>query len=104
MSFQDDNNIPYVSSAPDLIQEDKGRPVDEQELSTLLEVLEINSRAMDFFTRTSSLTLDPEIIKLFGVEAQLAINEKVIQHINTIDMKMRTAIYKVKETQNGREY
>lgn len=98
-------NIPYVSSAPDFtVAEDTARPLDEQELSTLVEVLQIIDRAKDFLTRNSSLTLDKDIIALFGIEAQLAINEKVVLHLNTIGSKIETAIFKVKEKQNGREF
>lgn len=95
----------YVSSAPDYIQkEDTASSIDEQDISTLIEVLAISERAKQFFNSNESLTLDKDVITLFGVEAQLAINTKVTMHIETIRLKMESAINKVKEKNNGREF
>lgn len=73
-------------------------------MSTMLEVLELCVQAQASYNSNSSLSLDPTVLATFSVEQQLAINNKVMLHIQTLTTKIQTAISKVKEKQNGREY
>lgn len=94
----------YVSSAPDLLLRDEPHPKDEADISTLDEILDMYKAERAFYNSNASLSLEPDVIKLFSVEQQLAINTKVVMHIDTITMKIQATINKIREKQSGREF
>lgn len=98
------NSFGYASSAPDLIQDIKPPLKDEEELSTLLQVLALIESQKALYSSTSALSLDAEVLSVFSVEQQLAINLKVVMNMDTLSMKIKAAINKVKEHQDGREF
>ena len=98
------NSFGYASSAPDLIQDIKPPLKDEEELSTLLQVLALIESQKALYSSISALSLDSEVLSVFSVEQQLAINLKVVMNMDTLSMKIKAAIHKVKEHQDGREF
>lgn len=93
------NDLGYASSAPDLIQIDQPRPKDEAEISTLEEVIALVHNRKQFFLSVDSLALED---KVFTVEQQLAINKRVLFHLQELEGMIISSIRKVREKNNGR--
>lgn len=97
------NDVGYVPSSPSLVQQDKPNPMDEAEISTLDEILALLANRKAYYDSTSSLSLDAAMLQVFSVNQQLAINKKVVFHIQELETKLASAINKVREKQSGRE-
>lgn len=93
------NDLGYASSAPDLIQIDEPHPKDEADISTLEEVLKLIQNRKAYFRSVDSLALED---KNFNVDQQLAINKRVLFHLQEIEGMVVSTIRKVRDKNNGR--
>jgi len=89
----------YASSAPDFMTADTPHPQDEADISTLVEILALVRNRKEYFQTIASLSLEDAT---FTVEQQLAINGKVLFHLQELESKLNSAITKVKEKNNER--
>jgi len=78
---------------------DTPHPQDEADISTLVEILALVRNRQEYFQTIASLSLEDAT---FTVEQQLAINGKVLFHLQELESKLNSSITKVKEKNNER--
>lgn len=93
------NGLGYVSSAPDLVQADEPHAQDEADYSTLVAIFHLLQDRKKYYRSVDSLSLDD---KTFTIEQQLAVNKKVLFHIQELQGTISSAIKKVKAKRDGR--
>jgi hypothetical protein len=89
----------YNSSAPDLIARDVVKPIDEEQVSTLERVLTLLDNRAAYYGTVDSISLEPDHLKVFTAEQQLAMNKKMVFHVQELKGMIQTTINKVKEKQ-----
>lgn len=95
----------YNSSAPDLIAREVVKPIDEEQVSTLERVLALLDSREVYYKTVDAISLEPEHLKVFTAEQQLAMNKKMVFHVQELRGMIQTTINKVKEKQeNERGY
>lgn len=86
-------DLSYQSSSPDLATRAAAPYRDEADLSTLENVSRLLANRQKYYQSIDSLALED---KTFNVEQQLAINKKVLFHIEELSSLVDGAIKKVK--------
>lgn len=92
-------DLNYVSSQPLFGGVDEPKPIDEAELSTLEVVLDVLKNRQAYYESIASLSLDD---KNFSIAEQLAINKRVLFHIQELEGLVMSTINKIREKQYGR--
>lgn len=93
------NALGYVSSAPLLVDDEDTKPLhDEANLATLGEVLKLLRNRRKFYQSIESLT---DLKDGLALRSQLAVNRRVLFHLQEIETMVTNAIKKVEERQNG---
>lgn len=98
MTTYPSDELSYVSSQPLLVGQETAKPQDQADLSTLEQVLKLLHDRRAFYESVDSLTLDE---KTLTIKQQLAINKKVLIHLQEIEGLVTNTINKVREIQNG---
>lgn len=96
------NLLGYTSSAADFdltVELDMPTPQDEADLPALVLAQKLIRNRQEYYESVASLDLADEV---FSVEQQLAINKKMVFHLQELDSQLDRAITKVKEKLNGR--
>jgi hypothetical protein len=91
--------LPYVSSAPDLIQEDEPHAQDEADYSTLAAVYYELQAQKRLYNSNDSLVLGDPILTL---EQQLVVNKRMEMLIQGLQNRISNVIRKVRIKQDGR--
>lgn len=93
------SDLGYVSSAPLLVDDEDETPLhDEANLATLGEVLKLIRSRRRFYQTIDSLTDDKDGLAL---RSQLAVNKRMLIHLQELEGMVMKAINKVKERQDG---
>lgn len=103
MQYNQDEGLGYVSSSANFIDVDPKIEVntnDEADMPALVKVLELINDRKAYYVSIASLSVrDAD----FSVEEQLLVNQKVVNHLDEIQVLINDAIGKVKEAQYGRQ-
>lgn len=90
----------YVSSSPMLsVAREQPKPIDEAEISTLEQAFNLLENRRAYYQSVDSLSLED---KTFTMEQQLAINRKVLFHVQELESLLQGTINKVREKLDGR--
>lgn len=94
----------YVSSAPDFQIPEKAGPKvkDEADISTLENVFELIQNRKAYYASIDSLSLEEDVVSVLDIEQQLAVNKKVVFHLQEIETLLLGTINQVREKLNGR--
>lgn len=92
----------YNSSAPDLVETETATVHEEAEIPTLTQVLKLLNNRKKYFLSIDAISLEPEVQAIFNSDAQVAINKKVVFHIQELESQIVATINKVKETHENR--
>lgn len=100
--MNENEQLGYISSSPLLVATENVKPIDEAELSTLEAAFKLLEDRKAFYESVSSLNLTDSV---FRVEQQLAVNKKVLFHIQELETLLASTINNIREKQaNGRDY
>lgn len=88
----------YTSSAPMLVGVDTAKTQDVADISTLEQVFKLLEERRAYYVSVDSLTLQDDT---FTIEEQLAINKKVLFHIQELEALIGSTVAKVRSTING---
>lgn len=94
----------YNSSAPDLVEQDVATPHEQAEVPTLVALRKLHQDRKKYFRSVEAVSLDPKDLSVFSAEAQIAINKKVIFHIQELESLENAVINKVKKEDYGRQF
>ena len=89
----------YISSASMLVETETVKAEDEADITTLERVLALLRDRQAYYQTIDSLSLADEVLT---VTEQLAVNKKVLFHLQELQGLLIATITKVKEKQNGR--
>ena len=95
------DELGYSSSAPDLVQQDVATPHEQAEIPTLTRLKALHENRKAYFLSVESISLDPKDLEVFSAEAQIAINKKVVFHIQELEALEQSTITKVKELERN---
>lgn len=95
------NALGYVSSAPLLVDDEDTKPLhDEANLATLGEVLKLLRNRRKFYQSIDSIEADISRSAVIH-QREVAVNKRVLFHLQEIETMVTNAIRKVEERQNG---
>jgi len=97
-----ETELGYVSSSPNFIDVDPKQEInasDEADTPALIKIIELIEARKAYYSDIASLVaLEDEVT----LKEQLLINQKVIRHLDELEVQITGAINKVKEAQYGR--
>lgn len=102
MQNNQDAELGYVSSSSNFIDVDPVQEVnvhDEADMPALVKVLQLINDRKAYYASIASLSARDDD---FSIEEQLLVNQKVVNHLDEMQVLINDAVSKVKEAQYGR--